>query len=302
MAFKVKYALFLLLVSSVAFAQTGFNAFFIPSDSLNISRRNAVVYSEAALASITLIGLNQLWYADYERSKFHTLNDNDEWLQMDKFGHAFSAYQMGKHGAQLLNWNGVSEKNQLLYGATLGFGFLTAVEMLDGYSEEWGFSWGDILANASGTSLYIGQELLWKEQRIALKYSFHQTKYAKQNPDKLGNGLLEEVLKDYNGQTYWLSANMHAFFKDSKIPKWLNLAVGYGGEGMLAGVSSNVNSLLISDLRYRQVFLSLDLDLEHIKTNSAFLKTVFSVFNMIKIPFPTLEFGKKGCVFHLLYI
>ena len=302
MAFKVKYALFLLLVSSVAFAQTGFNTFFIPSDSLNTSRRNALVYSEAALASITLIGLNQLWYADYERSKFHTLNDNDEWLQMDKFGHAFSAYQMGKHGAQLLNWSGVSEKDQLLYGATLGFGFLTAVEMLDGYSEEWGFSWGDILANASGTSLYIGQELLWKEQRIALKYSFHQTKYAKQNPDKLGNGLLEEVLKDYNGQTYWLSANMHAFFKDSKIPKWLNLAVGYGGEGMLVGVNSNVNDLLISDLRYRQIFLSLDLDLEHIKTNSAFLKAIFSVFNMIKIPFPTLEFSKKGCVFHLLYI
>ncbi len=302
MAFKVKYALFLLLVSSVAFSQKEFNSFFIPSDSLNTSRRNVVVYSEAALASITLIGLNQLWYADYERSKFHTLNDNDEWLQMDKFGHAFSAYQMGKHGAQLLNWSGVSEKGQILYGATLGFGFLTAVEMLDGYSDEWGFSWGDILANASGTSLYIGQELLWKEQRIALKYSFHQTKYAKQNPDKLGNGLLEEVLKDYNGQTYWLSANMHAFFKDSKIPKWLNLAVGYGGEGMLAGVSSSVNNLLISDLRRRQVFLSLDLDLEHIKTNSAFLKTVFSVFNMIKLPFPTLEFGKKGCVFHLLYI
>ena len=95
---------------------------------------------------------------------------------------------------------------------------------------------------------------------------------------------------------------MHAFFKDSKIPKWLNLAVGYGGEGMLVGVNGNVNDLLISDLRYRQIFLSLDLDLEHIKTNSAFLKAIFSVFNMIKIPFPTLEFSKKGCVFHLLYI
>ena len=213
------YALFLILISSVVFSQTKFNSFFVASDSLNVSRRNAVVVSEAAIASITLVGLNQLWYADYERSKFHTLNDNDEWLQMDKFGHAFSSYQMGKHGAQLLNWSGVSKKDQLLYGATLGFSFLSAVEILDGYSEEWGFSWGDILANASGTGLYIGQELLWKEQRIALKYSFHQTKYAKQNPDKLGNGVLEEVLKDYNGQTYWLSGNLHAFFTESKIPK-----------------------------------------------------------------------------------
>lgn len=301
-ASKAKFSLFLLIISAFGFSQTEFNSFFIPSDSLHTARRNVVVYSEVAISSIALIGLNQLWYADYKRSKFHTINDNAEWLQLDKFGHAFSAYQIGKHGAQLLNWSGVSEKDQLLYGATLGFGFLSAVEILDGYSQEWGFSWGDILANASGTSLYIGQQLLWKEQRIALKYSFHQTKYAKQNPDKLGNGLLEEVLKDYNGQTYWLSANLHAFFKESKIPKWLNIAVGYGGEAMLSGTKHSSNELLISDSRYRQVFLSLDVDLEHIKTNSAFLKTIFSVFNMIKIPFPTLEFGKKGCVFHLLYI
>ena len=80
---------------------------------------NAVIISEASLASIALIGLNELWYADYERSKFHTINDNDAWLQMDKFGHAFTSYQLGKHGAQLLNWSGVRKKDQLIYGATL---------------------------------------------------------------------------------------------------------------------------------------------------------------------------------------
>jgi hypothetical protein len=29
---------------------------------------------------------------------------------MDKLGHAFTSCQLGKHGAQLLNWSGVSEK------------------------------------------------------------------------------------------------------------------------------------------------------------------------------------------------
>jgi hypothetical protein len=294
--------LFLVLFSSIVFSQTELNGFFVPSDSLNISRRNAVVISEAAISGVTLVALNQLWYADYERSNFHTLNDNNEWLQMDKLGHAFSAYQMGKHGAQLLNWSGADKKSQLLYGATLGFGFLSAVEVLDGYSEEWGFSWGDILANASGSGLYIGQELLWKEQRIALKYSFHQTKYAKLNPEKLGNGILEEVLKDYNGQTYWLSGNLHAFFNESKIPKWLNIAVGYGGERMLKGVESTGNEGLSGFSPYRQLFLSLDLNLEKINTNSAFLKTILSVFDMIKIPFPTIEFGQNKCLFHLFYI
>ena len=173
--------------------------------------------------------------------------------------------------------------------------------MLDGYSEEWGFSWGDILANASGTGLYVGQELLWNEQRIALKFSFHKTKYANLNPEKLGKRTLEQMLKDYNGQTYWLSFNLHSFFKESKIPKWLNVAIGYSGEGMVSASKDIDNQVLTSNSRYRQYYLSFDVNLNNIKTNSRFLNSFFSVFNMIKIPFPALEFNKNRAVFHLFY-
>jgi len=248
------------------------------------------------------VGLNQLWYADYERSNFHTLNDNGEWLQMDKLGHVFSSYQLGKIGADVLQWSGADQDSQLIYGATLGFTFLTAVEVFDGFSQEWGFSWGDMAANATGTGLYVGQELLWNEQRMTLKYSFHQTKYASQRPDKLGAGILEEALKDYNGQTYWLSVNVHSFFKTSKIPKWANVAFGYGADGMLSGHDNYIEELGISQDRKRQFYLSLDVDLTKIETNSHVLKTLFSLFNMIKIPFPTLELTGKGNVkFHKMY-
>lgn len=299
--FKLKYLLLVILFPFNAIAQSHLDSFLTSSDTLNKPRRNAVMITEASLTTVTLVGLNQLWYADYERSKFHTLDDSNEWLQMDKMGHVFTSYQLGKHGAQLLHWSGVSEKNQLLYGATLGFSFLTTVEVLDGFSKEWGFSWGDILANATGTGLYIGQELLWQEQRIAIKFSFHQTKYALQNPEKLGDGLLEEILKDYNGQTYWLSANLHAFFKEKNIPKWLNVAVGYGADGMLTGTKVVDNQLLTNYERQRQFYLSLDVNLTNIKTNSKVLKSLFDIFNMIKVPLPTLEFNKNGCVFHLFY-
>lgn len=297
----IKYLLLFVLVPLCCVSQSKLDSFLTISDSLHKPRRNAVVIAEASLTGVALIGLDQLWYADYERSKFHTINDNSEWLQMDKIGHVFTSYQIGKQGAQLLNWSGVSKKDQLIYGATLGFGFLTAVEVLDGYSQEWGFSWGDILANASGTGLYVGQELLWEEQRIALKFSFHQTKYASQRPDKLGGDLLEQVLKDYNGQTYWLSANLHAFFKEKSIPKWLNIAVGYGADGMLTGTKDVDNQLLINMDRYRQFYLSLDVNLTGIETDSKFLRTFLDILNMIKIPFPTLEFNRNGCVFHLFY-
>ncbi|CAH8294959.1 putative lipoprotein DUF2279 [Mariniflexile fucanivorans] len=293
--------LIVVLLPQVSFSQSKLDLFLTPSDSLNKTRRNAVIISEASISGLTLVALNQLWYADYERSQFHTINDNSEWLQMDKMGHVFTSYQMGKQGAQLLNWSGVSKKNQLIYGSTLGFTFLTTVEVLDGFSEEWGFSWGDILANASGTGLYVGQELLWNEQRIALKFSFHQTKYASLRPDKLGEDFLEQILKDYNGQTYWLSANLHSFFKEKNIPKWLNIAVGYGADGMLTGVEDIDNQLLTNINRQRQFYLSLDVNLSNIETKSKLLGSVFNVINIIKVPFPTLEFNRKGCVFHLFY-
>ena len=297
----IKYLLFLILLPSISLSQSKRDTFLTISDTLNKSRRNAVIIAESSIAGITLLGLNQLWYADFKRSKFHTINDNNEWLQMDKMGHVFTSYQLGKNGAQLLNWSGVGEKDQLIYGATLGFGFLTTVEVLDGFSKEWGFSWGDILANAAGTGLYIGQELLWNEQRIALKFSFHQTKFASLRPDKLGENFLEQILKDYNGQTYWLSVNLHAFFKEKNIPKWLNIAVGYGANGMLTGMKDIDNQLLTNLQRQRQFYLSLDVNLSTIETNSKVLRSFLDVFNMIKIPFPTLEFNKKGSAFHLFY-
>lgn len=297
--FYYHIALFLLTSSSL-FSQSKVNQFLKPSDSLHIARRNAVVITEASLATVTLVGLNQLWYADYPRSNFRTINDSGEWLQMDKFGHVFSSYQLSKLGASTLNWAGVGEKDQLIYGLTLGLGFLTAIEVFDGFSKEWGFSWTDMAANTTGAALYVGQELLWKEQRLLLKCSFHRTQYAQIRPEKLGNGLFEEFLKDYNGQTYWLSVNINSFLKTDVIPNWLNLAFGYGGEGMLTG---DANDLLFSNQnRIRQYYFSLDVDLSRIKTKSKVLKTIFDVFNVIKLPFPTLELNANGRLkMHNLY-
>ena len=298
---RLAYVLLFLIIGFCSEAQSKFSKYLEPSDSLNINKRNAVVITEASIATLSVIGLNELWYKDYPKSNFHTINDGKEWMQMDKLGHVFSSYQLGRFGAEALAWSGVRKKDQLVYGATIGFGFLTAIEVLDGFSEEWGFSWSDMAANAAGTSLYIGQELLWEEQRIMFKYSFHRTKYAPQRPDKLGNGLLEEALKDYNGQTYWLSANLKSFFKNSKIPSWLNVAFGYGADGMLTGENEPLNIRYPNQSRIRQFYLSFDVDLTKIRTNSHFLKTIFSVFNAIKVPFPALEFtDKNGIKLHAI--
>ena len=300
---KFVFLLLFWMVAPIGFSQNTVASFFKPADSLQLKRQNAVVISEAVLATGTLIGLNQVWYADYPKSNFHFINDNEEWLQMDKAGHVFSSYHLGRLGSEMLQWSGATKKNQLLYGAGLGFAFLTAVEVLDGYSSEWGASLGDIVANASGTALYVSQELMWKEQRITPKFSFHTTKYASYRPEVLGSAFSEQILKDYNGQTYWLSVNLHSFAKDSKIPKWLNVALGYGADGMITGNIENVTPISISNpKRFRQFYLSLDVDLTRIKTKSHFLKTVFSVLNTVKIPAPTIEFVHLNDIkYHFIY-
>jgi hypothetical protein len=292
-----------LLGFQVGFSQNSFDNFLKPSDALNPKRKNTVLISEVVLTTGSLVGLNQLWYADYPRSNFHFINDNADWLQMDKVGHVFSSYHIGRASSEMLQWSGVSKKKQLVYGSGLGFVFLTAVEVMDGFSSQWGASSGDLLANATGTALYVSQELLWNEQRITPKFSFHTTNYASMRPNVLGKSFAEQVLKDYNGQTYWFSINLYSFAKESKIPIWLNLALGYGADGMLAGNENTQTFLPFPQTeRNRQFYLSLDVDLTKIKTKSHFLKTVFSVLNTVKIPAPTIEIshlnGIKGRFFY----
>ena len=289
--------------SQITVAQNSIENFLKPSDTLNKKRLKTLVISEVAIGSATLIGLNQIWYADYPRSNFHFINDNAEWLQMDKVGHVFSSYHLGSFGANALKWSGASRKSQLIYGSTLGLAFMTIVEFFDGYSANWGASLGDVAANISGTALYVSQELLWKEQRIVPKFSFHTTPYSSARPNVLGSSVPEQILKDYNGQTYWLSANIHSFAKSSKIPKWLNVAVGYGAEGMITGNDEFTNMIFLPESeRYRQFYLSLDVDLTKIETKSHFVKTILTVFNSIKIPAPTFEIrGSGGTKLHLIY-
>lgn len=303
MKLKLQIVLLFLLNLNFSFSQSSFDSFLKPSDTLNKTRRNAVVISQIGIASAALVGLNQMWYSDYPKSDFHTKNDNAEWLQMDKIGHVYSSYHLGRLSAETMNWSGMSKKSQLIYGATSGFVFLTTVEVFDGYSSQWGFSVGDLAANAGGTLLFVSQELAWKEQRITPKFSFHTTVYPSYRPAVLGSSFTEQILKDYNGQTYWLSGNLHSFFKKSKIPQWLNVAIGYGGEGMVAADSKIVNDVFFPERQNtRQFYLSFDADLTKIKTKSHFLKTVFSLVNTIKIPAPTFEINSYGKgKFHLIY-
>lgn len=275
-------------------------------DTLNPKRLGTVIGGQALVYGTSLLLLYQAWYKDYPRSGWHWFNDNGEWLQMDKLGHATTSAYFGKFGYEMYRWAGVERKKAIWIGGSTGFIFLTVIEILDGFSEQWGASMGDFTANAVGAGLFISQQLIWNDQRLNLKWSYHQTEYAQYNPDQLGDSFVLRMLKDYNGQTYWLSGNIKSFLPDeSKFPNWINVSLGYSAEGMTGANSnpSNLNGEPIPQFpRYRQYFLSLDVDLPRIKTRSHFLKFIFNGLNFIKIPFPALEYNnEQGFVFHPIY-
>ena len=54
------------------------------------------------------VALDQAWYAQYDRAPLHGFNDGNEWYQMDKTGHLFSSYTLGKWGHASMSHCGAS--------------------------------------------------------------------------------------------------------------------------------------------------------------------------------------------------
>lgn len=257
----------------------------------------------------TMIALYRSWYLHYPRSAFHTFNDLPEWNQMDKFGHLYSAYIQSSASTDLWKWAGLNKKSRIWIGGLSGAVYQTAIEILDGYSADWGWSWGDFGTNLLGSGTYIAQALAWDEQRIRLKFSFHRKQYEdgllNNRSDQLfGTGWSERMLKDYNGQTYWASVRLAPFFKGHRLPPWLSVAVGHGAEGLFGGhenMATNAAGVVTFDrrdiARVRQWYLSPDIDWSQIKTNKKAVRVLFTFLNAFKFPAPALSYSKgKWCV------
>lgn len=295
-----------------------------PSDTFNRHRFWFLVGSGSASYVGSIALLQNLWYAQYPQSRFHWFNDEGEWMQMDKVGHVISAYQASKWVYGAMRWSGMKNKNAALFGMGVGTAFQATIEILDGFSSEWGFSWSDITANTAGCALFGLQQAAWNEQRMVIKVSNTPRQYpltkinsidgsksttlrARTN-DLYGNNYTQTFFKDYNQIIIWLSINPKSFYKNSGLPDWLNVAIGYGAENMYGGYKNEWPAkspeFRLSEAeypRYRQCYLSFDIDLSRIKTKSKFINSLARTFNFIKIPSPSLEFNTLGKVkFHPL--
>ena len=269
-----------------------------PNDSL-VKRNVAIVAGcETATYIGSMVGLHQLWFKDCPWVGIHTINDNGDWLQMDKLCHATTAYHIGLVSDEIMGLTGLDSKHSALYGGAFSLLYMTSIEIMDAGHEDWGFSWGDMIVDVGGIGLYTAQQLLWDEQRIGLKYSFHPTEYAQYNPEELGHNWISQTLKDYNGITIWVIFNFKELFlnSESNFPEWLTVDFGYGAKGMITPQPT-------SDFdRVREFYLASGVDLAKLPVKNRYLKALLRAFSFIKLPTPALEYNASDkFVWHWFY-
>jgi len=258
-------------------------------------RAQIVFWVISGVYASIMLALGTAWYSPQWISSFHFFNDWPEWLQMDKLAHLCWTFHVSVLASRLVRWAGLPDSRVARSGALLGFLLVSGIEIFDGFSVAYGASVFDLIANAMGAVLFLLQQTYWKKIFIWPKFSFHHTTFAPLRPDVLGNGWLEEILKDYNGQTFWYSVRIPGM----PLPRWLNLAVGVGAEGMIFGRDyQNEAVQLHPDRKY---FISVDLDFSHVKTGSWPLQSLLYMINIIKFPAPALEISAQGIRFHAIY-
>ena len=292
-----------------------------PATTFNKKRFWISAGTGAALYAGTSIALWNAWYKDFPLSGFHTFNDLKEWEGMDKGGHFFSTYMESNYVFQGARWTGMERRKAMWTAAGVGMGIQTTIEIMDGFSEEWGFSFADMAFNTLGAGLFVAQEMMWQEQRILLKVSAtrpdyptspifsldgeSQTSLKERATELYGNSPFEVILKDYNATTYWYSFNLADFAHprpSSKFPRWLNVAFGYGANNIFGGFDNNWTNddgaefSLDEEVypRYLEFYLSPDIDLTKIPSRHRWLKFILGVLNWMKFPAPAIEINTLG--------
>ncbi len=225
------------------------------------------------------------WWSGQRRS-FHIVNDWEYALNIDKIGHFYGATLISNLFSGSLKWAGVDEKKAMIYGALLGTVFGLYVEFEDGFATDWGFSPGDAGADILGAWYPVVQHYVPFFRNFNFKWSYIPT-------TQLKTGVKKIFIDDHEGQTMWLSISVNNFLpeKIEKIyPDFLNIAVGYG-----------VRNLDGRGGGQRELYISLDYDLEKLPGDGWFWKLIKKNLNYIHLPAPAFRLTPSFAFFGFFF-
>jgi hypothetical protein len=244
----------------------------------------SVITGVAVAGLITGVHLYQedAWWKD-NRQPFHFGVDWGYAAQADKFGHMFGGHVASYLAYESLIASGIGRNTARWLGPTLGLAFATYVEVEDGFAG-WGFDPTDEYADILGALLFAGQQYVPALENVRMKFSYWPTTHLNQGVP----GHKTIVVDDYNGQTAWISFNVHNILPTSirdYWPRWLRLAAGYG--------ASNVdiidsNGVMLTPQRH--IYISLDYDLVDVVPNlGSFGNWLVQTLDYFHFPAPALQ-------------
>jgi hypothetical protein len=264
--------LILVLLSTKTFPQN-------QHDSSKVQKINYLRFS--FIAGVTLGGITaghliqyNLWWSG-KRSGFH-FNWHQDWvhdLGMDKFGHFYFPYLVTNVYSQLFEWSGIDEDKSLLYAGSFAMLYQTYVEIIDGFTANLGFSWGDFCADALGSIYPLLQEKNHVLKNFSFKISFEKSLSFKHHTHRI-------IFDDYESTYDWLSINIKNFLPGSirkYYPSFINLAIGHSVKNLIFGKP------------YHEFYLGLDWNLNGLPGDFWLWKILKRNLNYYHFPAPTIR-------------
>ncbi len=242
------------------------------------------------VASTTLLAYGAAYWLVFDKgwwgengNEFHFENDFDYALNLDKLGHFASGVALGELFYEGYRWAGVSEFYSYLFAGLSAMSTHIAIDIKDGFAPSWGFSIFDVLSGSLGGFLPMAERYVPLFKYVDLKWSYWiNTKvYYRQN-HQASDGIFTD---DYVNQTFWASFKPYRMLPATArayYPSWLAIAAGIS-------IDKGVFIKNYEGTPHREVYIALDYDLEALRPQSRWARSLVKYLNYFKLPAPTIQ-------------
>lgn len=271
-----RIAAYVIFCSVFGNAQPTFN-----NDSTGLIDKETPLYATAAIGFGTVLTAVHftryvpLWDT-YKRS-FFTNGNSAHVTNYDKALHAYGGVVSSDLIASGLQLQGFGQENAVLTGAGVSSLFYLFIELEDAHINYLGFDGVDLAASVAGSGYPVLQYYVPFFNNFTPKFSY---RYSGINTT-MARQYSPQFLSDHEGQTYWMGVTvaglLPASYKES-YPRWLGIAAGFSMRNL-------------SQSARQEYYITLDVDLRTIDTNSEFFNTVLRTLNYIHFPMPGMKFA-----------
>ncbi|MDP1675836.1 MAG: DUF2279 domain-containing protein [Bacteroidota bacterium] len=253
---------------------------------LGIEKKTFMTYGLVVYSASSLY-VEYKWWWEGNYHPFKHENDgfwNNYSVGVDKIGHFYTSYLYFHFTYDILQWATFDEETSLWLAIAFPAANALSIEIGDGFST-YAFSNSDLIANSLGIAYSVLQKKAPFFENFTFKWSYYPS------------GIIPfdgrfRITDDYDGHLYWLSFNVHNLLPvklQEYYPRWLNVAVGYGGKNISGRPSWVGPSITSSGKPQRKWAVSFDYNLMEIPLDGGLWNPLKSLLNNFKFPAPGLK-------------